>query len=80
MNFVPNWMSTERRYQATAKEVANFMHMLSSTIDVLSEARNAKRDSFEALDTEIGWSRPLAAKPVAVDRRGVSTPIGTIRH
>jgi TnpA family transposase len=59
--------SVERRYQATAKEVANLMRMLSSTIDVLSEARDAKRDPFEALDNEIGWSRLLAAKPVAAE-------------
>jgi hypothetical protein len=59
--------SVERRYQATAKAVANLMRMLSSTIDVLSEARDAKRDPFEALDRTIGWSCLLAAKPVAAE-------------
>ena len=57
----------ERRYQATAKEVADLMHMLSSTIDVLSEARDAKSDPFEALDNKIGWNRLLAAKPTAAE-------------
>ena len=57
----------ERRYQATAKEVADLMRMLSSTIDVLSEAREAKRDPFEALDSTIGWNRLLAAKPIAAE-------------
>ena len=59
--------SVERRYQATAKEVANLMRMLSSTIDVLSEARDAKRDPFEALDETIGWKRLLAARPMAAE-------------
>jgi TnpA family transposase len=57
----------ERRYQATAREVADLMRMLSSTIDVLSEAREAKRDPFEALDSTIGWNRLLAAKPIAAE-------------
>jgi hypothetical protein len=43
------------------------MRMLSSTIDVLSEAREAKRDPFEALDSTIGWNRLLAAKPIAAE-------------
>jgi TnpA family transposase len=55
----------ERRYQATAKEVAGLMRMLSLTIDVLSEARDAARDPFEALDSAIGWESLLAAKPLA---------------
>ena len=38
--------SLERRYQATAKEVADLMRMLSSTIDVLAQARDAKHDPF----------------------------------
>ncbi len=57
----------ERRYQATAREVAGLMRMLSSTIDVLAEARDAKRDPFEALDSTIGWERLLAAKPMAAE-------------
>ena len=59
--------SIERRYQATAKEVADPMRMLSSTIGVLAHARDAERDPFEALDTEIGWDRLLAAKPIAAE-------------
>lgn len=59
--------SIERRYQATAKEVADLMRMLSSTIDVLAHARDTERDPFEALDTEIGWDRLLAAKPIAAE-------------
>jgi TnpA family transposase len=55
----------ERRYQATAREVASLMRMLSSTIEVLTEARGAKKDPFEALDHTIGWDRLLAAKPMA---------------
>ena len=57
----------ERRYQATAREVADLMRMLSATIDVLTEARGAKRDPFEALDSTIGWNRLLAAKPIAAE-------------
>ena len=57
----------ERRYQATAKEVADLMRMLSSTIDVLTEARDAKHDPFKALDSAIGWNRLLAAKPIAAE-------------
>lgn len=57
----------ERRYQATAKEVADLMRMLSSTIDVLTEARGAKRDPFKALDSVIGWDRLLAARPIAAE-------------
>ncbi len=57
----------ERRYQATAKEVADLMRMLSSTIDVLSEARAAKSDPFEALDKKIGWKRLLGARPAAAE-------------
>ncbi|HEY8127357.1 MAG TPA: Tn3 family transposase [Hyphomicrobium sp.] len=59
--------SLERRYQATAKEVADLMRMLSSTIDVLAQARDAKHDPFEALDSAIGWKRLLAAKPKAAE-------------
>ena len=59
--------SVEHRYQATAKEVANLMRLFSSTIDVLNVARDAKHDPFEALDKAIGWSRLLAAKPVAAE-------------
>lgn len=43
------------------------MRMLSSTIGVLAHARDAERDPFEALDTEIGWDRLLAAKPIAAE-------------
>ncbi len=57
----------ERRYQATAKEVADLMRMLSSTIEVLTRARDANSDPFEALDSAIGWSRLLAAKPIAAE-------------
>jgi TnpA family transposase len=59
--------SVEHRYQATAKEVANLMRLFSSTIDVLNVARDAKHHPFEALDKAIGWSRLLAAKPVAAE-------------
>ena len=41
--------------------------MLSSTIDVLTHARDSKSDPFEALDKAIGWSRLLAAKPIAAE-------------
>ncbi len=57
----------ERRYQATAREVADLMRMLSSMIGVLTEARDAKRDPFEAIDSTIGWDRLLAAKLVAAE-------------
>lgn len=59
--------SVERRYQATAKEVADLMRLLSSTIDVLAMAKDAKQDPFQALDKEIGWGRLLAAKPKAAE-------------
>ena len=41
--------------------------MLSSTIDVLALAKDAKQDPFQALDKAIGWSRLLAAKPKAAE-------------
>jgi hypothetical protein len=55
----------ERRYQATAREVASLMRMPYSTIEVLTEAQGARQDPFEVLDHTIGWDRLLAARPMA---------------
>jgi len=63
----------ERRYQATAKEVADLMRMLSSTIEVLTRARDANSDPFEALDSAIGWSRLGRLTKIRLSRHASAT-------
>jgi len=52
----------ERRYSATAKDVARLMRMFLGTIDALATAAETAADPMAALDEAVGWNKLLRVR------------------
>jgi len=53
----------ERKYQASGREVAQFMRPFSWVIEAVDQARAEGGDAIDRIDAQVGWAKLFDAKP-----------------